>query len=427
MQRELFQAIEEKKTIIPQYERQIVELNQELKALQAESISPLEEKQKNEAEVRQLRTLIGESETIISVLNTEVAACQKRSQDLSDQIRKVHFFLTKLTNAPSELFHEVSVPLIVSLVEYEKQGLKDKSAETRLCLDRLRGKITFIESLSFEEKTSLIGAWQIKFALLCGLLWTTLGNLPGESNKTLANLILTALDKMHIAHNGDLPDNLALRQGCISLYLSLTEEYSPELRNSKVEELVSYQWKEFLAALESLRSTLNKIPQSTLEKKELVAKGNNVAAFYLQKASELSNRGINDYDLSGMIDILNQTQKLALKPTHLGLRKAYKEAAQLAEGHPSFGKKAAGVLLAFLGAVIIVAASLALASSFGASTPLAAVGLVYGGSTLAKGVALAGTLGGAGIFAGGLGFFNRGTRQADSLVQMNFSKAAEKK
>lgn len=415
---ELAAVKQEEETLIPNYESEIFQLSEEVSAL-SKTEAELQEKSDRYNESRErFVDLIKEHEKEVRRLDRQFPGYSQRSQELQGQLDQVKQFLYRLKMDTQTLYYEISTPLQTNLLAYENQHRRNQPVATRLCLAQLADKMNFIQNLN--------ESWQVKFALLCGLLWHSLQQLQGEANKGLATLIHSALLSMHIAENGNLPDELALSQSCLLLYRSLQQTHSQDLRELSANELVSYERKEYEKAMSHLRTTLRRIPRTSQELKNLAETGETVAKFYLDKVNELTQNGKIDSDLSEITKILNQTTALAKAPSNAYLQREYKEAAEKAAGHPSFGKKLGGLLLAFLGAAVTVASVLVAVASFGGSTPLSALGVTVGTGALTKGLAGAGILVGSGMLIGGLGLFNSGKRKAESKIRLEFANAAGK-
>lgn len=87
-----------------------------------------------------------------------------------------------------------------------------------------------------------------------------------------------------------------------------------------------------------------------------------------------------------LADICRKTAYLAQHPTDTQAKAHYKQCIKTVQGHRSWGKIIGGAMLAFFGAVLMVASTMALVASLGTSTPLSAIGISIGETALATGL-----------------------------------------
>ena len=326
--------------------------------------------------------------------------------------------------------------------------------EVRICLAEMKNNLPKFSQVKWANEEKFASEqdesqfhFRYRYYLLCGWLSIQRLNLGvSEDNahicKVIENLIIIAKNDLQLEKilpgvgNNPQKDWESICTTSSIEYMTVQRTHNDQIPGSLEEKsLYALESSEYQAARVGFIETLETLPGYLEQLRELRTKGLSLLAYIDGEAQQAKKSGNPTFDLHYATKILTTSKELMQKPDDKILQNKYHRLIEChTAGAPSMAKKAKGLMLAFLGAVVIAGCVLTALATFGAATPLS---LIVGASVAAQVVAATTAVGagsaiaatasvgavGVGAAVGGSYLFYQGTRRGPSKGMAQFFKA----
>lgn len=361
---------------------------------------------------------------------------------LTQQITDANGFLRELEKEPQELFTKTFATIQSAFNDFDKRCY-DQDDNIRLCFYQLQQQLNIIaaskekkikecqRNVAFPELNAIYQSartipgeinlenenreWQLRFAQLCGFIWYLRERyeyLNTDPNTEFVELLISLLQKMHIAKEGYLPVRLGLPFSVRDEFTKLRTDYFDVFSLTQV-------------ALQKLRK---QDYQNALHQLQEYGKSGNgihhLAANELAQAIEREVAATPSPVYQPYTRALNQAyglfQNYEKNTWDEALYDRYIKNANQINGHPSTSKKVAGALLGVVGVLLVIGGATSIVLTAGTTAVPATCVAVLGGMIIAKALALSGLA--LSMSIGGWTLFHFGTRRGVSKKMINTSE-----
>lgn len=386
---------------------QIASLNQQIIRLEAERAPYVSQRDALQREYdyhnSQLNAAVGEIQSLDS-----------HDKGLREYINTSVIFLDKLVKDPQALCQTFESVVTRDLANYKHQHPADMSETVRIVLRELPEKMKGIfESVNLPlEHIDENRKWQIKYALLCQLMWEMHNKLLSqelELNQNFLSLLQQIMFyQVHIAKGGDLPDRVAPLQNNQVMYEAFKMKHPQQMRDMNSHDLQEIEFKEYFQARIALQNTIG-----TEDSPNVPSQVYRVASAALKNAEDLRIKEVEKpVPTYFYTTALNQLNKTILQPSSENIQEC-RRLASVAHGVPSCGKIFGGILLLAASAIFTTACLFIAMASFGVAAPASALGICLGTSMAVQALSTLGFVGGVTGMAFGIGLFQRKSLSRD--------------